>query len=166
MAVFYGHWMVIFRALQPKNIANFLRKQFLDPNEPIHIKAASVGFGIFMGIIPIWGWQMIVATVLSHFLKLNKGIVLLSSNISFPPLIPIIVYISLFFGKWINFNDEGDNIIELIQSHEYAEAILLGGVQYLVGACIFAILAGFLGFVISYPILKLVFRNKGNSNPN
>lgn len=166
MAVFYGHWMVIFRALQPKNIANFLRKQFLDPNEPIHIKAASVGFGIFMGIIPIWGWQMIVATVLSHFLKLNKGIVLLSSNISFPPLIPIIVYISLFFGKWINFNDEGDNIIELIQSHEYAEAILLGGVQYLVGSTIFAVIAGISGFIISYPILKIVFRDKGNSNPN
>lgn len=166
MAVCYGHWMVIFRALKPKNVANFLRKQFLDPNEPIHIKAASVGFGIFMGIVPIWGWQMIVATILSHFFKLNKGIVLISSNISFPPFIPVIVYLSLYFGKWINYNDEGDNITELIQNHEYLDAIVLGGIQYLVGSLTFAIIAGISGFILSYPILKLLFRDKGNSNLN
>ena len=41
-----------------------------------------------MGIVPIWGFQMLAALFLSYIFRLNKIIVLLFSNISIPPLIP------------------------------------------------------------------------------
>lgn len=160
MAVLYGHWMVIFRALHPKSIKSFLLKQFLDPNESVLTKSTSIGFGVFMGIFPIWGWQMVVATIFAHFFKLNKAIVLLSSNISFPPFIPIIVYFSLQCGKWIHEGENNDSLLHLIQEGEYTQALVTGGIQYLIGSIIFAILASISAFFISYPILAWTFKNK------
>ena len=58
----------------------------------------AVGFGVFMGIVPIWGYQMITAIMLAYFFRLNKVIVVLAANISFPPVIPIIVYLSFWLG--------------------------------------------------------------------
>jgi glycosyltransferase involved in cell wall biosynthesis len=61
----------------------------------------AVGLGLFFGIAPIWGYQMIVAAVVAHFLRLNKAITLLASNISIPPMMPIILYSALALGHWL-----------------------------------------------------------------
>ena len=44
--------------------------------------------GIFMGIVPIWGYQMLATLFLAHVLKLNKVIAIVAANISIPPMIP------------------------------------------------------------------------------
>lgn len=157
MAIMYGHWMVILRALHPTTVKQFISRQFFNPNESIYTKAASIGFGVFMGIVPIWGWQMIAAVFFSHLLKLNKGIVLLSSNISFPPFIPIIVYLSLLCGSFLFPEGNGQNPIALIENGEYWEALLLGGLQYLAGSFIFAIIAGLSAFLLSFTVLYFLF---------
>ena len=38
------------------------------------LKAVSVAFGIFMGIVPIWGFQLVVAIFLAILFKLNKAV--------------------------------------------------------------------------------------------
>jgi uncharacterized protein (DUF2062 family) len=63
--------------------------------------ASAVGLGLFCGIAPIWGYQMLVAAALAHFLRLNKAIALVASNISIPPLAPFILYGSLALGHWL-----------------------------------------------------------------
>jgi uncharacterized protein (DUF2062 family) len=63
--------------------------------------ASAVGLGLFCGIAPIWGYQMLVAAALAHFLRLNKAIALLASNISIPPFAPFILYASLALGHWL-----------------------------------------------------------------
>jgi len=155
MALLYGHWAVIIRALSWKNIRLFLKKNFFNENEPLVRKAASVGFGVFIGILPIWGWQMITAAFLAHFLRLNKAIALLASNISFAPFMPFIVWLSFESGKWLlpGENDQ-DLTLEALRS-DPADFVLRGGAQYLSGSIFLAIVAGLFFFGISWVLLKL-----------
>jgi len=77
------------------------REFFTDQAHTPRDMAMAVGLGLFCGIAPIWGYQMIAAAALAHFLKLNKAIALLASNISIPPVMPFILYGGLALGHWI-----------------------------------------------------------------
>jgi uncharacterized protein (DUF2062 family) len=105
-----------------------------------------------MGIFPIWGFQLAVAIPLAFLFRLNKALVIIAANISIPPLIPLILYLSYTTGKvWmgraaqsISFND---NItFELIHKNF---------LQYVYGAITLAIVAGVFFGVLTYGILKL-----------
>ncbi len=63
--------------------------------------ALAVGLGLFWGIAPFWGFQMVIAAALAHRLRLNKAITLLASNISVPPLVPFILAGSIGLGHWM-----------------------------------------------------------------
>ena len=82
---------------QIKNI----RKEFFSQEGTILQKSLSIGFGAFMGVVPIWGFQMLAALFLSYIFKLNKVIVLLFSNISIPPLLPFILFGSFYAGHLV-----------------------------------------------------------------
>jgi uncharacterized protein (DUF2062 family) len=69
-------------------------------HDPLRM-ALAVGLGLFFGIAPIWGYQMVVAAAAAHFLRLNKAITLLASNISLPPMMPLILYAALALGHWM-----------------------------------------------------------------
>jgi glycosyltransferase involved in cell wall biosynthesis len=73
----------------------------VNSSEPPSLKAISIGFGVFMGIIPIWGFQLIAAIFLAVLFKLNKPLVILAANISITPMIPIIIYMSFKMGAWM-----------------------------------------------------------------
>jgi uncharacterized protein (DUF2062 family) len=120
------------------------------------MKAISVGFGVFMGIVPIWGFQLVVAIALSLFFRLNKTLVILFANISIPPMIPVVIYVSHYTGRiWLGKNAQAisfsDEItISFIHNHF---------VQYMLGAVTLSIVAGVAFGVVSYGVIKL-FRKK------
>ncbi|PIV57885.1 MAG: hypothetical protein COS14_12485 [Bacteroidetes bacterium CG02_land_8_20_14_3_00_31_25] len=58
----------------------------------------SIMFGVFMGIIPLWGYQLITAIALAYVFRLNKLIVGVAANISITPMIPVIIYLSYLTG--------------------------------------------------------------------
>jgi uncharacterized protein (DUF2062 family) len=123
------------------------------------VKAASVGFGVFMGIFPIWGFQMLVALFVSIYLRLNKTLVILAANISILPMMPLILYLSHYTGKiWmgrkaqsITFSD--DITLDLVHTHF---------VQYVYGAITLALISGLVFGVVTYGILKLSKRKRNN----
>lgn len=135
----------------PQNIALFFRTQFLNSDESIARKAMAVAFGVFMGIIPIWGYQLMGALILAHFFKLNKAIVGVAANISIPPMIPFLLYGSLKTGQFVLQKDLRDNVFnssitfETIQQHLF---------EYVVGSCVFAVTMAVLLGGITYLILK------------
>jgi glycosyltransferase involved in cell wall biosynthesis len=156
--------LVIFAYLWFLPRAFFLRiknktwkELLLNPEESSLKKAKSLAFGIFMGIIPIWGFQMIAAFSIAAILKLNKTLVLIASNISIPPMIPSIIFGSLWFGN---------HVLHTGRTIQFSSAISLQSVgnmiiQYIVGSIVLATLAGSLMFVISYTILStLKIENK------
>jgi glycosyltransferase involved in cell wall biosynthesis len=130
-------------------------KKLIGAGEPTSKLATAVGFGVFMGIIPIWGYQMIVAAFLAHLFKLNKALVLVASNISIPPMMPFILYGSFLFGKLfvaspVNIKLDGNLSLENIKT---------AAIQYVAGSIALAIAAGILFGLISYLFL-LIRRNR------
>jgi uncharacterized protein (DUF2062 family) len=118
-----------------------------------HLKSISVGFGIFMGIVPIWGFQLMVAIFLAILFRLNKALVIIAANISIPPLIPFIIFLSYKLGGyWV-----GDNAMNL----QYNKSISLSYIrenlqQYLYGSISLAIIAGIFFGLITFLFLKLI----------
>lgn len=130
----------------------FLLKHLLHPTESDGVKALSIAFGIFMGIVPIWGFQLAVAIPLAFLFRLNKAMVILAANISIPPMIPLILYLSYKAGSiWI-----ANPVSPISFSTELSLQSLGANLsQYLWGAVTLAILAGIAAGAITYLLIKI-----------
>jgi glycosyltransferase involved in cell wall biosynthesis len=155
MALLFVRPFLFVRSLDRENIRIFYRKYLLSPEESNFKKAASIGLGICMGILPVWGWQMALAVTAAHFLKLNKVLTVVASNISIPPMIPFILYFSYAMGGLIinaptELQDGVKYTLEFVKQNLF---------QYLVGAVVLAIIMGFATGLLALAILSL-FRRK------
>ena len=155
LALLWYRPIQLIRNFSPKNIAAFLKAQFLNSNESIARKSMGVAFGVFMGIVPIWGYQLMMALILAHFFKLNKAIVGVAANISIPPMIPFLLYGSLKTGQWVLQKDLHDNILNTEISFETIKQHLF---EYVIGSCLFAIIMATLIGGVTYLILN--WKNK------
>lgn len=154
--------LITFLYIKPRN---FLRMLFVKKNfrQTLHehlfntghsdrLKAISVGFGVFMGIVPIWGFQLVVAIFLAVLFRLNKALVIIAANISIPPMIPVILFASYKMGAlWM-----GDNAAEFT----FSKALTLNSIkanltQYIYGSITLSVVAGLAFGLITYLLLKL-----------
>lgn len=154
--LFYYPWKFI-RSLTWSNIKNFFETQVIHSKDSNLKMAASMGWGVFCGIIPTWGYQMVFAGFTAHFLKLNEVLAIVFSNVSIPPMIPIILYGSMATGAYI-LNIE--NIFSL--GTVSFESIGLSLWQYLVGSLALAALSGLAMFSISFLLMSIFKRNSNN----
>jgi glycosyltransferase involved in cell wall biosynthesis len=123
---------------------------FFDTSETIMNRSLSVSFGVFMGIIPIWGFQLIAAIALAFLFKLNKPLVILFANISIPPMIPLILFLSLVCGKfWIT-----NATIPLFNSALNLESIKPFLLQYIFGSISLAFLAALVSGTLTFVVLS------------
>lgn len=153
MAVLYFRPALYIRNF---NLQKF--KKLLGSGEPIIKLSLSAGFGIFMGILPIWGFQMITAVFLAHLFKLNKALVLIASNISLPPLMPILIYFSFVIGKFFVTNPINIDFNKSI-TLENAKISLL---QYVYGSIALAISAGIITVLFTWVFIFI--RRKVRNN--
>jgi len=134
----------------------FLHQHLLHPHHSDELKAASIAFGIFMGIIPLWGFQLAIAIFLSVLLKLNKGLVIVAANISIPPMIPFIIYLSYKMGAWWM----GHHAMHLVFSKNISlQDIKTNLQQYIYGSITLAVTAALALGLVSYLLMK-VFKRK------
>lgn len=105
-----------------------------------------------MGIIPIWGFQLVVAIALAFVFRLNKALVILAANISIPPMLPLILFLSHLTGRmWM-----GEKAQYISFSRDITlETIGQNFLQYMLGATTLAVMAGVVVGTVSYVILKL-----------
>ena len=132
-----------------------IKREAIKREESNLMKSLSLGFGVFMGIIPIWGFQLLVGIPLSVIFKMNKVLFVAAANISIPPLIPFILYGSLLVGQFIvggEINHETLLSLEL-------EDVKTNAYQYLIGAVALSILAFVSVFSVSFLLLK-IFRKE------
>lgn len=140
-----------FRWFNKKNIKRFVHDNITHSKESNIKIATSLGMGIFFGIVPLWGYQMLTAVFAAHLLKLNKVLVLVASNISIPPMIPFILWGSFATGAYV-MNIPIDLIPENLTLGSIAESLK----QYLIGSIIFAIVCGLAVTIISYLVLLII----------
>jgi glycosyltransferase involved in cell wall biosynthesis len=151
--------------LANNKLTTVIKEQLSLHNEnPLKVSTA-LGFGVFMGIVPIWGFQMLAAAFLAHFLRLNKVLVLVAANISIPPVIPFIIYFSyktggLFMHNTQEFTTETLTYLKTqIMTGNFYETLNEFGYsifQYVMGSLVFGLMLGSVTVLLSYLILKIV----------
>ena len=154
-----------FKYLANNKLTTVIKEQIMLHNENPFKVSAAIGFGIFMGITPIWGFQMLVSVLLAHALKLNKVLVVAFSNISLPPFIPFVIYFSyktgaLFFDNKVDFTME--TLTYLKQQvmdgqfyntfNEFGYSLL----QYISGSLILGLILGLVVGTVSYFIIRFI----------
>lgn len=157
LALLFFRPRMIIRKLRKKKIKDIIKEDLLSGNLSNKKIAVSLGFGIFMGILPIWGYQLVLGFILAHVFKMSKTIFFLAANISLPPLIPFILYLSYVTGSFVT--GEFSWKIEFDPTFESIRANL---VQYLAGSVLLAVFAGLTFGLLSYLILPLIRKNRKN----
>lgn len=142
----------LFRYIKKKGLWKIIREEAVKPGESNLSKARSVGFGFFMGIVPIWGFQLMVGIPLSIVFRMNKVLFLTAAHISIPPAIPFIIYASYKFGGLFYRNGAEITSFENLT----LESIHVNFVQYFLGGTLLAAAAGAAGFVVSLVMLTLL----------
>lgn len=129
---------------------NVIKYEAIKPDESNLSKALSLAFGVFMGIAPIWGFQLLVGVPLAILFRMNKVLFITAANISIPPMIPVIIYTSFIAGQIVI---EGS--IDHTQMWSMStESIQDNFMQYIVGAIILAVAMFVVVFAVSYLFLS------------
>ncbi|MCT4639967.1 MAG: DUF2062 domain-containing protein [Bacteroidales bacterium] len=153
--LFYIKPRDLYRTIKKKSFKRFFKENVIHSSDSNGRMAFSVSLGVFMGIAPIWGWQMIVAVSVAHFFKLNKAITLIASNISLPPMIPVLLYMSYRAGGIIMGNSSNFVSLSNISFTTVKNDLL----QYVLGALSFGIVMAIASGILTF-ILLLIFRKK------
>lgn len=115
-----------------------------------------------MGIFPVWGFQLIIAISLSFLFRLNKALVIIAANISIPPAIPLILWLSHYVGGfWL-----GDAAQSISFSKEITLAMMWDNLfQYAIGAVTLSTVAGVIFGVLTYGMIKLFKKKRTGEAP-
>jgi uncharacterized protein (DUF2062 family) len=137
---------------EKKSLGRTIKEIFSDhAHEPFRL-ALAVGIGLFCGLAPMWGFQMISTLALAHWLRLNKMIALLASNISIPPAIPFILYGELVLGHRICAGGALD-----FSGHQISRAVVIKYFwQWCIGSLVLAAFMAVIGTIATYSVARLV----------
>jgi len=138
-----------FRKAKKKGFKKFFLEDILDSDDSNFKKSAAIALGIFIGISPFWGFQTVLLFTFAALFRLNKVIAFLSSNVSFPPFIPLIIYGSLKMGSLFVRSDAP----LLLDSSMTLDDIQKNATQYIVGSLILASVLALSAGLISYLLL-------------
>ncbi len=132
------------------------------PGETPAEAAISVAFGVAVGLSPLWGLHTLLAVYLAQRFHLNKILVLAASGISIPPMIPLIVYLSLVQGRLLLTG-------KLVWTFKITEFTLSVAktrmLEYVLGSLGLSLLFGLSAGLAAYGCLKLIARRKGRETP-
>jgi glycosyltransferase involved in cell wall biosynthesis len=150
IALLYIKPFSFLKYFRKENLKRFIRDQILQSQESNLNISLAVALGIFTGIIPIWGFQLITAIALAHLFGLSKLITSVAANISIPPMIPIILYLSYVTGGYFLASGSSIKFSTGLSVKSFENNLF----QYLIGSIAFAIILSIFAGIISYVILK------------
>lgn len=149
-----------FRSLREKGFKRFFFEDLLHSDDSARKKASSVALGVFVGLSPFWGFQTVLVLFLAVMLRLNKLIAFAFSNISLPPLIPVIVYVSLQIGSFLI--GEGEKTTFRWGDFDFYRTFVKQHIaEYVTGSLVLAVVGAFLSGAVAYLLLSLRERRKG-----
>lgn len=143
-----------FRHFKEKGFKRFFLEDLLHSKDSSLIKSLSVALGVFIGIAPLWGFQTVTVLFLAYILRLNKLIAFAFSNISIPPMIPLIIYVSMTIGNFFLGKPKMPPV-QWDAFSSYKEYIAQNLAEYLVGSIILASVAAMVFGLGSYFLLGI-----------
>lgn len=159
MAILWVRPINFILSLRKKSLRRIFNDHVINSADSNSKLSWSAGMGIFFGIAPFWGWQMILAYTTARFLKLNRFIAVGASNISFPPFLPLIIFFSY---------QVGGIFLGVESSEQYHAGINLYWVknnlmQYVLGSFILATAMALAFSALSFILLE-IFRKRPVDN--
>lgn len=145
---FYIKPLKFFQNLKRKGFKRFITEDFLHNHDSPRKKAFSIALGVFIGLSPFWGFHTVLVIFLAIALKLNKVIAFAFSNVSIPPLIPLVLYASTIMGNFVLGEKMEYSLSDFSRNFEFYKNLK----TYIIGsfslAFVAAICFGLLGYVI------------------
>lgn len=145
-----------FRNFKKKSLKTFFLENVINVQDSPLKKALSIALGLFIGLSPFWGLHTFLAISLAVVFNLNKVLSFTFSNISIPPMIPLIVYLSfsiggIFITNGVSFIPNNSIDFEYIKKHFF---------QYFIGSMLLAttvsVFVGFLSYLLLSKTQKIV----------
>ncbi|MHC4958141.1 MAG: DUF2062 domain-containing protein [Planctomycetota bacterium] len=118
--------------------------------------ALSVGLGLFMGIAPIWGFQIAATLLVAHATGLSKPVAVVASHISVPVFIPAILYASLVLGRIALGTYDGPIASVRLEPSDFP--------AWIVGSLLLASAAAIVGALLTWISLKCLRPNERASS--
>lgn len=150
LAALFWRPVMLIRSINFKNLKKVWKEEVVAAHESTNKKALSVGVGLFFGIVPIWGFQFALAIFSAIYFKLNKVIVGLSAQISVPPLIPFVLYASVKTGELVLGQKVNLDFTKLLSVETLNNLYV-----YYIGATVLSIVAGVVGYIVTWVLLKV-----------
>jgi len=119
----------------------------LDPGRA----AAAVFLGIFIGIVPIYGFQTLAAVGLALLFKLNKPLILACTFINNPLLQPVIVLSSVEIGSFLRHGSFHPFKFSDLSGAHMKEEIF----SWVVGSLVLGVMVGGVGAAITAVVVYL-----------
>jgi glycosyltransferase involved in cell wall biosynthesis len=98
IGILFARPMRFFKGLNRARAKALFREHVLGSKDSNQKITLAVMLGLFIGVAPIWGFQIMAVIFFAVVFKLNKVIALAAAHISIPPMIPIIVFASFKLG--------------------------------------------------------------------
>lgn len=133
------------------------KKVIAVPGETNARKASSIAFGVFMGIVPVWGFQLLIGIPLTHFMRLNKGLFIIAAHISVFPLMAFWILASVVVGNFLL----GQPLLPPALAHLTLEAMQQNGLAFFLGGTVLALVMGALAFGLSFGLLQIFRKQNG-----
>jgi glycosyltransferase involved in cell wall biosynthesis len=151
VAIFYVKPLSFLRQLKRENIKKILSKNIVHTTDSVAKLTLSVMLGIFMGIVPIWGYQLISAIGLAYLFRLNIVVVAVAANISIFPMTAVVVYLSYITGGFILSSNHHLAFNSAMTVSWFRDNIF----QYIIGSIALAVIASVFFGILTYVLLKI-----------
>jgi uncharacterized protein (DUF2062 family) len=97
----YFRSLLFWQNIRKTDTRAWIKKNVLASGETNLMIANTVAFGVFMGLSPFHGFKLIILLSIGIWLRMNKPLLILSSYIGMPPLIPFIIFFSQGLGGYL-----------------------------------------------------------------
>lgn len=155
LALFFYIPLRFLKGIQKKNFRQLITENITGGKDTNLQKALAISLGIFIGIAPLWGYQIISVIALAHLFRLNKVLAVLVSNISMPPMTPFIIYFSYRMGVVLMGSSSNQKYDQI--NWEFVKQNVL---VYVVGSFALATLAAVCAGMVSLGLLTIFRKPK------
>jgi uncharacterized protein (DUF2062 family)/2-polyprenyl-3-methyl-5-hydroxy-6-metoxy-1,4-benzoquinol methylase len=139
---------LVIRKIKPhiRQFATALFTERLDPGRA----AVAVFLGIFIGIVPIYGFQMLAAVGLALLFRLNKPLILASTFINNPLLQPLLLISSVEVGFFLRRGYFRPFKFPALTGAHMKDELL----SWVLGSLVLGVLVGGVGAVITAVVVR------------
>jgi uncharacterized protein (DUF2062 family) len=154
-----GHSVIRRLKVEARRFVTLLMTERLDPSHA----GAAVFLGIFIGILPIYGFQALAAVGVALLFRLNKPLTVACTFISNPLFQPFLIFFSVELGCLLRrgaFQRLSFSELAAMRTHIDKEQFFI----WVIGSVALGILLGSIGGAVTALVVHLYRKPSANSN--